>query len=203
MQALINLHDELVALNGYEVEVCAALHQWSEFLKNARKRAKNRNKTPRMFFGRGNPNDPSAKFQHVKSFDDLIHASRKNGININTHRRSVVILIHAIWEDQYRQRIAYECELPNKNSIESDVFHDVNKYRQAVLHAGGRLVGEPKVIRLFKPGEEVLLTDEHMYQLFSILVSELNRIGKTYYGQEPGFSLDKPLNNPSSNKQQR
>ena len=142
MQALTNLCNELVALYGYEVEVCAALHQWSEHLKVVLKHKK----TKTMFFGRDDPNDPQAKFQYAKSFDDLIHASRKNGIHVNTHRRSVVILIYAIWEDQYRGRIAYECGLPNKNGIESDVFHDVNKYRQAVLHAGGRLVGEPKVI---------------------------------------------------------
>lgn len=199
MRRLIELHDELIALYGYQSVVSSAFGIWNKFLKGQR----NNKKDQKMFFGREEPNDPHAKYQYVQYLDVLIQDSKTNGIHVNTHRRSVVVLIHAIWEDQYRQRIAYECGLSNKNRIESDVFHDVNKYRQAVLHAGGRLVGEPKVIRFFKHGDEVLLTDAHMNELFSLLMNELNRIGKIYYDQDPGFRLDKPLNNPSSNRSQK
>ena len=114
--------------------------------------------------------------------------------NRRPYRESVIAFSYALWEDQYRGRIAHECKLANKNKIKSDVFYDLNKYRQAILHSGGRLAAEPKVIRFFNRGEEVLLTDDHMYELFSLLVGELNRLGREYYRQDPQFSLDRPLN---------
>lgn len=166
-----------------------ALHQWNVFLEKANKGSRSR----KMYVGRGDPNNTGATFQYVKLVNELIRSSAKNGAHENTLRRSVIAMTYALWEDQYRQRIAYECKLENKNQIESDVFRDMNRYRQAVLHAGGRLVGSPTVIKFFKQGEEVLLTDDHMYQLFSILTDELNRLGKVYYTQDPQFSLDQPL----------
>ncbi|MCY4613337.1 MAG: hypothetical protein OXB94_06935 [Nitrospira sp.] len=199
MQALINLHNELIALYGYQLEISAALGQWNKFLKSLQNRTPNQ----RIFFGTDDPNTPSAKYQYAQSVAYLIHASEKNGINVNRHRQSVVTLTYAIWEDQYRKRIAYECGLSNKRDIKSDVFQDLNKYRQAILHAGGRLVREPNVIHFFKLGEEVLLTNEHMNELFAILIVELNRIAKTYYRQDPGFSLNKPLNNSHGNQPER
>ena len=195
MKALINLHSELVTIYGYQTEVCAALHQWNQFLKSARK-----SESQKLWFGRDDPNDPSAQFQYSRTFDYLIDASKRNSKITNTHRKSVVVLVYAVWEDQYRKRIADECGLPHKNQISSDVFYDLNKYRQAILHARGRLVKQPKGIDFFQIGDEVLLTDKHMYELFSLLIAELNRIGETYYGLDPQFSLDKPLNSPRQNR---
>ena len=191
MKALSDLYKELVNMYSYEVEMSGALHQWNEFLKKTTKGSK----SPKVFVGRDDPNSPNATFQYVKPAAELISSSAKNGAHETTLRRSVIALTYSLWEDQYRQRIAYECRLGHKNRIKSDVFRDVNRYRQAVLHAGGRLIGKPTVINFFKQGEEVLLTDDHMYQLFSILMNELNRIGKVYYKQDPRFSLNLPLYN--------
>ena len=190
MKALKDLHDELVAIYGYQVEVCAALHQWHEYLSGRRRKIP----ATQMYFGRDIPTRQDSKYQYAPTVAYLINASKKNGINARIHRRGVVALTYAIWEDQYRSKIACECGLANKNEVKSDIFYDLNRYRQAILHAGGVLVGKPKVIHLFKPGDEVLLTDDHMYQIFSHLIDELNRIGKTYYGQDPQLSLDKSLN---------
>ena len=189
MKALVDLQREILNLYAYEVEMCGAIHQWNKMLKTVSKGSK----TGKMFVGRSDPNDPNAKYQYAKSFRDLISASSKNGTHENTLRRTVVALTYSLWEDQYRKRIAYECGKDDRNDIKSDVFHDLNKYRQAVLHAGGRLVGTPKVIRFFGNGEEVLLTEEQMYKLFSIITDELNRIGRVYYDHDPNFSLDQPL----------
>ena len=187
MQALNDLYAEIINMYGYEAEMSGALHQWNEMLKKMNQGSKTR----KLFVGRSDPSSPGATFHYVKPFRDLISASAKNGVHQNTLRRSVVAMTYALWEDQYRQRIAYECGKPRKNEIESDVFYDLNKYRQAILHARGTLVGKTKVIGFFEPGEEVLLTDEHIYQLFVNLIDELNRIGRTYYNHDPEFSLDK------------
>ena len=191
MQALFDLYEDIVGMYAYDTEMSGALHQWCTHLKTKIKDRKR--PSQKIFFGRNDPNHPDAQFQYSKTVDRAITDSAKNGAHTNTLRRSVIALTYAIWEDQHRQRIAYECQLSDKNRLESDVFHDLNRYRQAILHAGGRLVGEPKVIKFFRSGEEVLLTDDHMYELFSILISEINRIGEVYYKKNPKLKLDQTL----------
>ena len=102
-------------------------------------------------------------------------------------------MTYALWEEEYRPEIAIECGLTSKDDVKSDVFHDLNKYRQAILHVSGRLDREPSVIHFFSEGEVVSLTKDHMHDLFSYLISDLNRIGETYYEVNLGLSLDKPL----------
>ena len=148
MQALFKMHEDILDMYAYHAETCSALHHWGEHLKRHIKDPKKANQ--KIFFGRSDPNVPDAKFQYSKTVDKAIADSIKNGAHESSLRRSVFALTYAIWEDQYRQQIAYECDLNNKNDIESDVFHDLNRYRQAVLHAGGRLVDTPKVIKFFK-----------------------------------------------------
>ena len=195
MNALLGLHEELLAILGYEVQMSAALHQWRTFLKKLSKsKGKHRGSERKLFFGSGDPNDSNASYRVVNTLSRLISASGKNGVNSAITRRSVIALVYSVWEDQYRQKIAEECGLSDKNDISSDVFHDLNKYRQAIMHAGGRLDREPTVIKFFGRGEQVSLTDDHMHKLFSILVEELNRIGKIYYKSDPALVFDKPLN---------
>ncbi|MCY4519254.1 MAG: hypothetical protein OXC13_00575, partial [Caldilineaceae bacterium] len=43
----------------------------------------------------------------------------------------------------------------DKNDVQSDVFHDLNKYRQAILHRSNRLGSKPKALPYFKEGDEV------------------------------------------------
>ena len=48
-------------------------------------------------------------------------------------------------------------------------------------------------MKVCKKGEQVLLTQAHIDKIFSILITEINRIGKIYYEQDPKFTLDVPL----------
>lgn len=188
MQALIELYNELINMYAYHAEMRGALYAWEEKLVQMH----NGSPTQKMFFGRDDPNKSDAAHQYSKTFIELIHASSKNGAHANTLSRSVVALTYSIWEDKYRARIAHECE-KEKNEIESDIFHDLNKYRQAILHAGGRLVGTPKVLKFCKQGEEVLLSGENIHEMFAALVDELNRIAREHFDHDPGFTLDKPM----------
>ena len=199
MKALNDLYMELVDLYGYEVEICGALARWHDYLEYTHKKTG----LTELPFARNDPVSPKSSYQYIKSFSELINSSKKGGRHTNTHRRSVIVLTYAIWEDEFRQKIAKECGKTCKNGIESEVFRDLNMYRRGVLHAGGKLAGNPKIINFFKNGNKIILTDYHMYRLFSILVSELNRIGQIYYAREPGFSLDKPFGHLLKKRPQR
>ena len=117
----------------------------------------------------------------------------EGGRNVRLCRNGVIALTYALWEENYRETIAKECGLACKNEVLSDVFQDLNKYRQAILHRGGRLDRELVKMGVFAKGDVVSFTKDQMRDLFAQLIEELNRIGEEYYGQDPGFTLDKPL----------
>ena len=77
--------------------------------------------------------------------------------------------------------------------MESDVFQDLNRYRQAILRQGARLDKNPSTMCFFSKGDRVAFTEDQMHELFARLIEELNRLGETYYDQNLGFTLDKPL----------
>ena len=189
MQAIQDLYRELTDLYAYQVETDSAIFLWANHLAKLATSGESTIEN-RVFFGRDDPNDRAAKYQLVRPFRDLIRDSKEGGRNIRLHRNGVVALAYALWEDEYRQKIAKELGL-SKNDIESDVFHDLNKYRQAVLHVSGQLDREPKVLKFFSKGDVVSFTKVQMDQLFTSLITELNQIGQTYYQENLGLSLDK------------
>ena len=132
-------------------------------------------------------------YQYEKPLEELIRDSSEGGRNVRLHRNGVISLTYALWEEKYRAIVAKECGLACKNEVRSDVFHDLNKYRQAILKRGARLDRGPTKMRFFAKDDEVSFTKDQMHDLFAQLIEELNRIGEEYYGQNPGFTLDRPL----------
>ena len=143
--------------------------------------------------GGGNPGHPSSRYQYEKPLGNLIRDSTEEGRNVHLHRNGVISLTYALWQENYRGAIAKECRLASKNSVKSEVFQDLNKYRQAILHRSGKLGRHPEKMTFFSKGEVVSFTKIQMHELFTQLVAELNRIGEEYYGHNPGFRLDMPI----------
>lgn len=165
MKELISFHEELVDLYGYMVQVAMAIAVLHEKLNRMVTQSTTTTLQNSMFFGKSNPNDPDAKYQYRRTFGYLIRASEKDGINLVILHRSIIVLAVALWEDHFRKKIAKECGI-EKDDLKSDVFRDLNSYRQAILHGGNRLRKQPKVIRLFKKGDKISLTDEYMDKIF-------------------------------------
>ena len=190
LAALVAFYRDLMEMYGYYVQVTAAIGKFNEWA--IRQLSGSTTRSHSMLFGRGDPNLPEARFQAVRTFGELIDSSVSDGPLEVTHRRSVIVFVVASWEDSYRARIAKELGLA-KNDLKSDVFYDLNKYRQAILHAGGTLRTEPRALRLFRKGDQVALTEEHMHQVFRTLVDELNRISREFYDIDAQFMFDTPL----------
>ena len=190
MKELANLHKEIINTYGYMVEVAAALAQWNGFLKK-QMRSRHSMRQRRFFFGKGDPNEPEATYQHVRTWGDLVAASEKNGATFVVHYRNVLVLVVASWE-LYRKRIAHECNV-EENGVTSDLFHDLNRARQAIVHGSGKLRDRPKVVPFLRQGAKVTLAGDQMDSIFRMVIDELNRIGTQYYGSHPHFSFDKQL----------
>ena len=188
MKALKECHNDVIEIFGYGVQVFLALLTLHDHLHKQISSGETK-KSNRMFFGDSDPNSPEAKYQYRREFGYLLDASAKNGPLSVIHNRSVVTLLCSTWEDRHRPRIAKEIGFKCKNDLESDVFKDVNVYRRAIIHAGGKLQEKPKVFRFFEKGEEVSLTQKHIDLIFRQVVDELNRIGREHYGTGPAVQF--------------
>ena len=203
MKALIELHNELVEIYGYQLQVAAAINGWRDRVNQMVDNGSGTSPANTMFFGRGpgDPNSPDAEYQYRATFGDLIAASEKFGINSVLHRRYIVVLVAVAWE-RYRKRIARECNEKCTNAVESAVFGDLTKYRNAILHKSNRLRATPDVLRYFAKGDEVSPTPDQIDSIFRDLTDELNRIGRKYYDTDPGFAFSKRLNEPTQPSKQ-
>ena len=190
MRALREFHDDMVDIYGYLTQVNSALMMWRKFLNERITGGTTPQNT--FFFGTGDPNNPDSKYQYERTFAELMADVAENGTTSVVHRRSVIVLLVASWEDRHRKLIAQECGL-QKNDLESDLFHDLNRYRQAIVHRDGRLGNDPKMIPFFNKDERVDLASEHMGSIFRMVVDELNRFGVEHYGANPGFTFDKSM----------
>ena len=192
MNALTEFHLEVVDIYGYGVQVSAALTRWRQWLD---KLASSGNTTAdnEMWFGEAHPNDPDATYVYRRTFGYLLDASSPDGSTLVIHRRNLIVLLDASWEDRYRSKIAEEAGLKKKSDLGSDVFQDVRMYRNSIMHVHGTLRDEPKVFHFFGKGDEVTLTSDHVDIMFITAIDELNRIAKEYFGTNPRFSFEEPL----------
>ena len=201
MDALTDFHRQLIDIYATSVEIEAGIIRFSEWLGEQERAIVNRDYRQKpVAVIRDDPNSPSTKYQFKKTLGHLQADSMENGLNIQFHRKGVIALTYAIWEDNYRGKIAAECRLKSrkKNDVRSDVFADLNKYRQAILHVDGRLDRDSEILNFFVKGDVVEFSEPQMHELFAQLVEELNRIGGEYYGANPGLTFDSPIIRPNS-----
>lgn len=192
MKALKDCHSDVIDVYGYGIQIITALDAWHKQLRELISSGQVDNLNRSVALGMDSPDDPALTFQYKRPIGYILDASSTNGTTLVMHRRNMVTLLYSTWEDRHRALIAKELG-KGKNDLKSDVFGDVNMYRQAAIHAGGKLDKEPKVFRFFKKGEEASLTNEHIEVIFRYVVDELNRIGKDHYSTNPQFSFDQPL----------
>ena len=190
MEELAAFHRELIGTYGYYFQVNTGIRAFRLVL--TKELWEDAEDTSPVRFGTGDPTKPGASYQYEKPFSEVVADFSPNGLLEVVLIRSVIVLVVASWEDNYRHRIAKEAGLRHKNDLKSDVFYDLNKYRQAILHAGSTLRVEPRALSIFRKGEQVALTSEHMGQVFRTIVDELNRMGEELHGHNPGFRFDLP-----------
>ena len=157
MKELTNFQKELSDIYGYFLQVHAAILNWNRFLTEQMASGPSTARNT-FWFGDTDLNSTDARYQYARTFGEFNKwIPRRKVITSVIHRRSVVVLVVASWEDSYRGRIASELSIA-QNDLTSDVFHDLNRFRQSILHAGGKLEIQPKTIPLFNKGDEVILT---------------------------------------------
>ena len=193
MQALQSLYDELVGLYGYQLQMNLSTSKWHNLLEGLGKKHGTR-KDNRVSFGEDAANDPNATCQFSATYGSILDANSSNGQNPQLMRCGVIVLAYSLWEDQYRSKIAAESGLACRNDVKSEIFRDLNIYRQAAVHARRIVRSQPKVLPFRSKGAALRFSPADMQRLFELLIDELNRIGRDYYHASTSFSLSRKLN---------
>ena len=191
MNELKAFFDRTIEIFHYYAQTKAGIRYWHNHwieLSNSKRLSPNEIIT----VGKGDPNNPNTNYQYYVGLGQFLIATAPNGRHEIMLNQSIIVLIVASWEVTYRNRIASEIGI-EKNELESDLFHDLNKYRQAILHVDERLDVEPRVLKHFALEDRVEITDTIIEDIFEKVVDELNRIGFAHYQVDPQFRLNKEL----------
>jgi hypothetical protein len=105
---------------------------------------------------------------HRSTQGDFKRRTAPGGLDTRFLSQMLVALLYGAWEDRYRESIASSIGHSKKNALRSDLFQDINKLRQAILHNQGKAtqdVENAKIIRWFRRGEEIFISHERAQQL--------------------------------------
>ncbi len=105
------------------------------------------------------------------------------GANFTTLGQLILISFYDYWQDYLRQEYANAKKL-KKNEVKHDLWGDIGYLRNSIVHHRGiatQGVNKSKLIKWFKPGDEIALTPDHIRVLFLALLKFRNDISKEQF----------------------
>ena len=115
-----------------------------------------------------------------------------NGENFVTLGHSCIVSFYTFWEDYLRREYAIAKgflsaqekdgdKIKNilSEKVKSDVWGDLGLFRNSIVHNHGRAsskISNCKLFKWFNPGDQMLLTPEHMRLIFLRLLSYRNEL---------------------------
>lgn len=120
-----------------------------------------------FYYGRGDPNEPSAMVQHAVPQGELKHRNRKNGENALFLGAMSVVAIYQFWEDRFRSEIAGELGLEREDLVH-DVLGDLRLIRIAIIHHGGvakKQIAQCRVLKWFQEGEQIQIDEDRIFEI--------------------------------------
>jgi hypothetical protein len=109
--------------------------------------------------------------------EELLHRSTQGEFKLRTApggrdsqflSQMLIAFLYGAWEDNYREKVALQLGHSEKNALSSDLFQDVCKLRQAIVHNQGKAtedVERAKVIRWFRRGDQIYICRERAQML--------------------------------------
>ena len=122
-----------------------------------------------LIHGKGTPEVGEAL--HLSTLGDRLNACASGGQNEITLSNLCLISIYSHWEDRARNEIAKALRIDG-NSVQSDLFGDIAKMRNAILHAGGVIGASAralKVLKWFSSGDRVLINREKLHDVIKLI----------------------------------
>jgi len=120
--------------------------------------------------------------------EDLLHRSTQGdfkrrtapgGLDARLLSQMLVTILYGAWEDKYRERVALSLGHSDKNALGSDLFQDICKLRQAIVHNQGKATNDverAKIIHWFRRDDEIYISREHARQLLDEIDHYVTRL---------------------------
>lgn len=118
-------------------------------------------------FGTGESGQPPSIHWHVPTQGEVKNRNQKGGRNTFFVSRMGLVAIYGYWEDYYREAIATALG-QKKNSLKADIFYDLNKIRQSIVHHRGLAKKEletMKVLPAIPENSEINPAPEFLIQI--------------------------------------
>jgi hypothetical protein len=109
---------------------------------------------------------------HRSTQGDFKRRTAPGGSDARFLSQMLLALVYGAWEDEYRERVASSLGHSEKNALASDLFQDINKLRQAILHNQGKAtedVEHAKIIPWFRRGDDIFISRERAQKLLDEL----------------------------------
>jgi hypothetical protein len=108
---------------------------------------------------------------HRSTIRERLAACAPGGSNEIALSNLTTISIYAFWEDRTRGEIAGALGI-DKNAVQSDLFGDIAKMRNIILHAGGVMdqrARAMKVLKWFSLGDIVLIDRHKLHEIIELI----------------------------------
>jgi hypothetical protein len=100
------------------------------------------------------------------------------GENINIIGNMCLVLFYQYWDDHYRKEIAKYKGYSNEIKLQSDLFGEIRHMRNSIIHHNSIAkieVSKSKLLKWFAEGEEIIIDDPKMEQLYSLINYEIGK----------------------------
>jgi hypothetical protein len=136
-----------------------------------------------LVHGKGTPEN--GVVLHQSTLGDRLSACAAGGQNEITLSNLCLISIYSFWEDRTREEIAKALGI-EVASVQSDLFGDISKFRNIILHAGGIMderARSLRVLKWFSIGDKILINRDKLHEII-VLIRQFPE-GLTTVGYDP------------------
>lgn len=112
------------------------------------------------------------KLLHRTTQGEFKRRTTSGGLDARLLGYMMVALLYGSWEDKCREKFALALGHSKKSDLQADVFGDLCKLRNAIVHNHGiatQDVESAKVLRWFRRGDSMFISHEHVDRLFDHL----------------------------------
>ena len=141
-------------------------------------------------YGRGDVNTDAALILHQSTQGELKERNSHGGANDRSMSRLLLIVIYQFWEDHYREGFAKAVGV-DKNAIVSDIFGDIRRIRNDIIHHQNTATvdgAKCKLLKFFKPGDEIYLSSDQAKLIIQNIRKALDDLSQQFLGRDGGFA---------------
>ncbi|MBU3924839.1 MAG: hypothetical protein KKI14_04145 [Nanoarchaeota archaeon] len=130
----------------------------------------------KVFYGKGNPNDPKSYPLHVCTQGEFKKRNEDNGKNYKVIANLCLVQIYQYWDSHYRNKIAEEI---GKKTLEINIMGDLKYFRDSIIHHRGialENIKKCKILKWHKVREEINIDREKCEEIIRSIKNQINNL---------------------------